>query len=149
MVAWLGRGYTLQAEIRRLLCELEQLKEKTVRSGHTQFAARLAAMSQAARQVISPAAATEVIAVLDATDTTAAAATAVVAGANCLENGPSSDHSRVNKEQSDVDLRQRKTGHSVKEKIKSPKNIPDSGTLKVCPVNLSSHLIDGMIDDPT
>lgn len=146
MVAWLGRGYTLQAEIRRLLCELEQLKEKTVRSGHTQFAARLAAMSQAARQVISPAAATEVIAVLDAADTAAAAA-AVVAGGNCLENGPSSDHSRVNKEQSDVDLRQRKTGHSVKEKIKSPKNSPDSGTLKVCQVNLSSRLIDGMIDD--
>ncbi len=121
--------YTLQAEIRRLLCELEQLKEKTVRSGHTQFAARLAAMSQAARQVISPAAATEVIAVLDAADS---------AAGNCLENGPSSDH-RV--KESDVDLRQRKTSHSVKEKIKSPKNSPDSGTLKVCQVDLS-HLID-------
>ncbi|KAI9562198.1 hypothetical protein GHT06_013163 [Daphnia sinensis] len=106
----------IQAEIRRLLCELDQLKEKTARHGHTQFAARLTAMSQAARQVISPVAATEVIAVLDTIDTTAAS--------NCLENGPSTDH-RV--KESDVDLRQRKTGHSVKEKIKSPKNSPDSG----------------------
>ncbi|XP_032778389.2 LOW QUALITY PROTEIN: probable G-protein coupled receptor 158 [Daphnia magna] len=106
----------IQAEIRRLLCELDQLKEKTARYGHTQFAARLTAMSQAARQVISPVAPTEVIAVLDAIDTTAAS--------NCLENGPSTDH-RV--KESDVDLRQRKTGHSVKEKIKSPKNSPDSG----------------------
>ena len=130
MIGYLFRTrYMLQAEIRRLLCELDQLKEKTVRFGHTQFAARLTAMSQAARQVISPVAATEVIAVLGATDS---------AAANSLENGPSSDH-RV--KETDVDLRQRKTSHSVKEKIKSPKNSPDSGMLKVCQVNLS-HLID-------
>lgn len=111
----------VQAEIRRFLCELDQLKEKTARHGHTQFAARLTAMSQAARQAISPVVATEVIAVLDAINTSVAS--------NCLENGPSPVH-RV--KETDIDIRQRKTGHSVKEKIKSPKNSLDSGTLKVC-----------------
>lgn len=111
----------LQAEIRRLLSELDQLKDKTVRGGHTQFAARLAAMSQAARQAISPVATTELIDPI-----TIVAATDTVAG-NRLENGPSNDH-RI--QESEVDLRQRRTSQSVKEKIKSPKNSPDSGMFK-------------------
>lgn len=49
-----GLNVANQAEIRRLLTELDQLREKTVRNGHTQFAARLIAMSQAARQAVSP-----------------------------------------------------------------------------------------------
>ena len=111
----------LQAEIRRLLSELDQLKDKTVRGGHTQFAARLAAMSQAARQgnvAISPVATTEVL------DSNTIVATADTVAGNRLENGPANDH-RI--QESEVDLRQRKSSHSVKEKAKSTKNSPDSG----------------------
>lgn len=105
------------------MSELEQLKEKTVRFGHTQFAARLAAMSQAARQAISPAA-TELIdpiSIVADPDT--------VSSEHRLENGPST---QVRPKENEADLRQRKPGNSVKEKIKTPKNSPDSGTLHLC-----------------
>ena len=92
-----------------------------MRGGHTQFAARLAAMSQAARQgnvAISPVATTEVL------DSNTIVATADTVAGNRLENGPANDH-RI--QESEVDLRQRKSSHSVKEKAKSTKNSPDSG----------------------
>lgn len=71
-------------------------------------------MSQAARQVVSPVATTEVIdpiTVVTASDVSSK-------DSHRLENGPSSE--------SDVDSNRKKT---VKEKIKSPKNSPDSGEL--------------------
>lgn len=103
----------VQAEIRRILSELEQLRERATRTGNAQFAARLAAMSQAARQIASPVTAIDVV---DAVASNAAAR---------LENGPSGAI-----KETDNDLRQRKSSHSTKEKNKSPKNSPDSGTLR-------------------
>lgn len=114
-----------QAEIRRLLTELEHLKEKTARFGHTQFAARLTAMSQAARQVISPVAATEVI------DPISIVSASETQDNNRSENGPC-DH-RVS--EGDGNSSRKKTNHPTKEKVKSPKNSPDSGTVRFLQLN--------------
>lgn len=112
----------LQAEIRRLLTELEQLKDKTARCGHTQFAARLSAMSQAARQVISPVAATEVI------DPSTIVSASNKDDNDRFENGPSTDHRR---KEANVESTLKKRVHSVKERNKSPKHSPDSGKFQV------------------
>lgn len=105
----------VQAEIRRILTELEQLRERAIRTGNVQFATRLAAMSQAARQVASP------VTAIDVADAVAQGA------AGRLENGPSGAI-----KETESDLRQRKSSNATKEKNKSPKNSPDSGAFILC-----------------
>ena len=97
----------IQIEIRRLLAELDQLKDKSVRAGNTQFAARLAAMSQAVYQPVT------------------LPADSINVSSNCLNklgNGP------ANLREADKETRY-KTSHNKekKEKNKSPKNSPESG----------------------
>ena len=97
---------SLQTEIRRLLAELEQLKEKSVRTGNTQFAARLVAMSTAAHQPVN-----------------LTAESVINSSANCknkLENGPPALH-----KESDKETRKKS---NRKEKNKSPKHSLESGT---------------------
>lgn len=100
----------------RLLCELDNLKEKTIRNGHTQFAARLSAMSQAARQAIN----------LVTTELVDSAGS--MSAGNRLEiNGP--PYSSKGRDGGGNDVRQRKTAQSLKNKNKVAKNNPgDSGT---------------------
>ena len=97
------------------MTELDQLKEKTARNGHTQCAARLAAMSQAARQVINPTIVAEVV------------ETSITA-----ENGPTGNpqQQKSSKESSEQGPKKTSTSNH-KDKNKSPKNSPDSGNFSL------------------
>ena len=110
------------------MTELDQLKEKTARNGHTQCAARLAAMSQAARQVINPTIVAEVV------------ETSITA-----ENGPTGNQQQKSKEGGETGPKKTSTSNH-KDKNKSPKNSPDSGNFHYRSKLLNKNGDGGMIE---
>ena len=126
-----------------MFSELDHLKEKTARSGNNQFAARLVAMLQVARQAPGTAASTPAALTVAPDPSSAASISSILTGpasAN-LENGPTPNGNggvttggatvafstgSAGSVGSGAELRHRKS-QSKGGKCKSPKNSPDSG----------------------
>ena len=126
-----------------MFSELDHLKEKTARSGNNQFAARLVAMLQVARQAPGTAASTPAALTVAPDPSSAASISSILTGpasAN-LENGPTPNGNggvttggatvafstgSAGSAGSGAELRHRKS-QSKGGKCKSPKNSPDSG----------------------